>query len=100
MDDKASVNFPVPSDWPVTPVWVAISIGTMLVLFSVFIASRIDPLRGTLMISLWVVIGFFAALGWAIRFNIPQDPETAALVGGLVASFGAVIAFWLGGQHR
>lgn len=82
------------------PSWVAVSIGVLLAGVLLFLVSRWDSTRGTLTISVLVILGFLATLGWAVRFNIPQDPETAALVGGLVAAFGAVVAYWIGGGGR
>lgn len=82
------------------PSWLAVSIGVLLAGIVVLYASRIDTTKGTLTVSVLVMLTFMAALGWAVRYNIPQDPETAALVGGLVAAFGAVVAYWIGGGGR
>jgi hypothetical protein len=36
-------------------------------------------------------------VAFSLLFNIPSDEEvTPGVVGGLVAAFGAVVAFWLG----
>jgi uncharacterized membrane protein YjjB (DUF3815 family) len=43
-----------------------------------------------------VVLAFVSAVAFTMIFNIPNDEITAAIAGGLVAAFGAVIAYWLG----
>jgi hypothetical protein len=61
------------------------------------VAKWFDPTGGTLTISLMVVTAFFGVVAFSLFFNIPADDEvTPAVVGGLVAAFGAVVAFWLG----
>lgn len=90
---------PPPAPFTV-PGFVAIGLGVVMTAFLLLAVMRLDHSKGTLTISIMVVLGFFAAMTWAVRYNIPQDPETAALIGGLVAAFGAVVAYWIGGQHR
>jgi hypothetical protein len=62
----------------------------------VFFTARFDPTGGVLTISLLVVLAFIGAAIFSVFFTIPTDEATAAILGGLVASFGAVVAFWLG----
>jgi hypothetical protein len=71
-----------------------------VVLFSsimLVIAKQFDPTGGPLTISLIVVLAFVAVVAFSMVYNIPADDEvTPGVVGGLVAAFGAVVAFWLG----
>jgi hypothetical protein len=60
-----------------------------------FVASKFDPTKGTLTISLMVVLGFLATVAFCLLFTVPTDEITSAVLGGLVASFGAVVAYWL-----
>jgi uncharacterized BrkB/YihY/UPF0761 family membrane protein len=61
-----------------------------------FVAGRFDPTGGTLTISLMVVLAFIAVVAFCMFFTVPNDEITAAVAGGLVAAFGAVVAYWLG----
>jgi hypothetical protein len=61
------------------------------------VIKHYDQTGGTLTISLMVVLAFIAVVAFSLLFNIPSDDEvTPGVVGGLVAAFGAVVAFWLG----
>jgi hypothetical protein len=56
-----------------------------------------DSTGGTLAISLIIVLAFIAVVAFSLLYNIPVDDEvTPGVVGGLVAAFGAVVAYWLG----
>jgi hypothetical protein len=68
-------------------------IATILMLIAV---KYFDPTGGQLAISLIIVFSFVGALVFSFFFTIPNDEITSAIAGGLVAAFGAVIAFWLG----
>jgi hypothetical protein len=62
-----------------------------------WVINRYDATGGTLTISLIVVLAFVAVVAFSLLYNIPSDDEvTPGVVGGLVAAFGAVVAFWLG----
>lgn len=102
MDPTLSSNGPLnPPPAPFTvPGFVAISIGVLLAAALLLATMRFDPTKGALTVSYLVILAFCACLTWAVRYQIPQDPETAALVGGLVAAFGAVVAYWIGGGHQ
>jgi hypothetical protein len=63
------------------------------------VATKFDPTGGPLTISLLVVLAFIGTVAFCLFFTIPNDEITSAVVGGLVASFGAVIAYWLGRPH-
>ncbi len=57
--------------------------------------KRYDPTSGALTISLLVVLTMSSVVLFCLFFTVPQDPTTAAAVGGLVAGFGAVVSRWL-----
>jgi hypothetical protein len=86
---------PVPKifDYPATGTGIVILFATILMLIAI---KYFDATGGALAISLIVVFAFIGALVFSFFFNIPNDEITSAIAGGLVASFGAVIAFWLG----
>ena len=46
-----------------------------------------------------ITIAFIGAVGYCLFFTVPQDEVTPAVVGGLTAGFGAVVAHWLGRPH-
>lgn len=85
------------------PVAVALLFLCLFTTILVFVASRFDPTQGLLTISIMVVVAFCAALGFSMLFTVPNDETTSLVVGGLVASFSAVITYWLtkrnGGNH-
>lgn len=85
---------PVPKifDYP-----AATSAVFIVVLASILLLSaRFDPSGGSLIISLMVVLAMIGVIAFSLFFTVPNDEVTAAVVGGLTAAFGAVIAFWLG----
>jgi uncharacterized BrkB/YihY/UPF0761 family membrane protein len=86
---------PVPKivDYPGS---VAIALGVVFTTILVFVASRFDPTAGTLTLSILVVLAFIATVVFCLFFTVPNDEITSAVLGGLVASFGAVVAHWLG----
>jgi hypothetical protein len=61
-----------------------------------FVASKYDPTGGVLALSLLVVLAFVGVVIFCLFFTVPNDEITSAVVGGLTAAFGAVMAFWLG----
>jgi hypothetical protein len=79
-------------DFP-SAVWVAVVIASCIILL---LAQRFDPTHGTLTFSLLVGVTFVGVVVYCLVFTIPQTEETATVIGGLVASFGAVVAFCLG----
>jgi uncharacterized BrkB/YihY/UPF0761 family membrane protein len=86
---------PVPKlvDYPGS---VAIALGVVFTTILVFVASRFDPTAGTLTLSILVVLAFIGTVVFCLFFTVPNDEITSAVLGGLVASFGAVVAHWLG----
>ncbi len=61
-----------------------------------FVSGKFDATQGVLTISLLVTLAFIGAVVFCLFFTIPRDETTAAVVGGLTAAFGAVVAHWLG----
>lgn len=86
---------PVPKllDYPIALTVAGAIIGVTVLLY---IAKHFDSTGGVLSISLLVVVTFIATTVFCLLFNVPNDEITSSVVGGLTASFGAVIAFWLG----
>lgn len=95
MADNTELIAPPPKA-PQYPIIVGIGIGVVFVVILVYVASRFDPTRGPLTISLIIIIGFISGVSFSFFYTIPQDPSTSALVGALVSSVGAIIAYWLG----
>jgi uncharacterized BrkB/YihY/UPF0761 family membrane protein len=79
-------------DYPLLVGGVSVVVLTIVL---VYFAGKFDPTVGTLTISLLVVLSFIIVVLFSLFFNIPNDELTSASVGGLVAAFGAVVAFWL-----
>jgi hypothetical protein len=77
------------------PALMTVSFGVLFTTLLVIVATKFDPTQGPLTISLLVVLGFIGTVAFCLFFTIPNDEITSAVIGGLVASFGAVIAFWL-----
>jgi hypothetical protein len=46
-----------------------------------------------------VVLGMLGVVTFCLFYTIPNDEITSAAIGGLTASFGAVIAYWLSRPH-
>lgn len=80
-------------DYPAS-VGLVIAVGlTALLLVA---AKHFDPTGGTLTISLLVILAFLSLVTYCAFFTIPTDEITSGAIGGLVAAFGAVVAYWLG----
>jgi uncharacterized BrkB/YihY/UPF0761 family membrane protein len=75
---------------------VGIGIGIVFTTFLLYVAGKFDPTGGTLTISLLVTLAFVGAAIFCLFFTVPNDEVTAAVLGGLTAAFGAVVAHWLG----
>lgn len=86
---------PVPKilDYPGATTAVFLTVFTTCLLF---VAGRFDPTGGILTVSLLVVLAFVGTVVFCLFFTVPNDEITAATIGGLVAAFGAVVAYWLG----
>ena len=85
---------PVPRgvDYPVATLVAAEMVFVTILLIVVW---KFDASGGSLTIALMVVITFIGLVVYCSQFNVPTDEETAAVIGGLTAAFGAVVAFWL-----
>jgi hypothetical protein len=88
---------PIPKllDYPLT---TGVVLGALATAFLV-VAGRFDPTGGTLTISILVVLAMVSVSIFVMLFSIPTDEITSAVLGGLVAAFGAVMAFWLGKRN-
>lgn len=86
---------PVPKlmDFPAT---FGLGIGVIFTALLLVIAKHFDPTGGVLTLSIMIVLAFVGAVTFSMFFTIPPDQSTSALIGGLVAAFGAVIAHWIG----
>jgi hypothetical protein len=93
------ISPPIPKmfDYPVA--WtVALTVIFTAVILGV--AGRFDPTGGTLTISLLVTVSFVGVVVFCLFFTVPTDEITSAVVGGLTAAFGAIMAFWLGRDRK
>jgi uncharacterized BrkB/YihY/UPF0761 family membrane protein len=94
MNNTGSVP-PIPklTDYPAS---VGLAVGVILTIILLFIAGKFDPTGGVLTISLLIVLSFIGVVIFVLFFTVPNDEITSAVIGGLTASFGAIVAFWLG----
>jgi hypothetical protein len=95
MAEVAVTPNPLPKllDYPAS---IGLVIAVVLTTVLLVVASRFDATGGTLTISLLVVLGFLGLVIFCSLFTIPTDEITSGAIGGLVAGFGAVVAYWLG----
>jgi uncharacterized BrkB/YihY/UPF0761 family membrane protein len=78
------------------PALMSIGFGIFFTAVLLIVAGKFDPTGGTLTISVLIVIAMIAVIAICLFYTIPSDQATAAVIGGLVAAFGAVVAYWLG----
>jgi hypothetical protein len=78
------------------PASIGLLIAVVLTAILLIVSSRFDPTGGTLTVSLLVILSFLSLVTYCAFFTIPTDEITSGAIGGLVAAFGAVVAFWLG----
>lgn len=78
------------------PALMTIVVGVAFTALLLVIISRFDPTGGTLAISILVTLTFVGVVAICLFYTIPSDQATAAVIGGLVAAFGAVVSHWLG----
>jgi hypothetical protein len=78
------------------PASIGLIIAVVLVTILLVVTSRFDATGGTLTISLLVVLSFLGLVTFCAFFTVPTDEITSGAIGGLVAAFGAVVAYWLG----
>jgi hypothetical protein len=103
MADDSQVGIPPPAartppaakmtDYPGV---VALSLGVFLTTILVVVAGKLDPTHGVLTISLVVVLAFIGVIVVSVLWTIPTDETTSAVIGGLVAAFGAIVTYWIG----
>lgn len=86
---------PVPKlmDYPAS---LGLAIAVFLTTILLVVTSRFDATGGVLTISLLVVLAFLGLVTFCALFTVPTDEITSGAIGGLVAAFGAVVAYWLG----
>lgn len=82
------------------PASLGIALEIVFVTILLFVSSKFDQSGGVLTISLLVVLAFIGVVTFCVFFTVPNDEATAAVIGGLTASFGAIIAYWLGRGAR
>jgi hypothetical protein len=82
------------------PASVGLVIAAALTMFMLIVANKFDPTGGTLTVSLLVILSFLSLVTYCAFFTIPTDEITSGAIGGLVAGFGAVVAYWLGRNRK
>jgi hypothetical protein len=82
------------------PASVGLVIAVALTAALLIVAGRFDATGGTLTISLLVILAFLSLVTYCAFFTIPTDEITSGAIGGLVAAFGAVVAYWLGRNRK
>jgi len=96
MSDELTKSLPpIPKilDYPVT---VGIALDILFITFLLVVVYKFDKSQGILTISLLVILAFIGLAIFCVFFAVPADEITSAVIGGLVAAFGAVIAHWIG----
>ena len=78
------------------PAAVGVVLGVLLTAVLLFVSGRFDPTNGVLTLSILVVISFIGIVMFSMLFAIPTSETNAAVVGGMTAAFGAIVAYWLG----
>ena len=78
------------------PAAMTITFGVLFTAILLAVSGRFDPTGGTLTISILVTLAFIGVVAICLFYTIPTDQATAAVIGGLVAAFGAVVAHALG----
>ena len=78
------------------PALMAVGFGILFTGALLIISGRFDPTGGTLTISILIILAMVAVIAICLFYTIPSDQATAAVIGGLVAAFGAVVSYWLG----
>jgi hypothetical protein len=90
---------PVPKilDYPAS---IGVIIAVVMTAVMLVVSGKFDRTGGTLTISLLVILSFLGLVTYCAFFTIPTDEITSGAIGGLVAAFGAVVAFWLNRNVR
>jgi hypothetical protein len=82
------------------PASIGLVIAVVLTAVLLVVSGRFDHTGGTLTISLLVILAFLSLVTYCAFFTIPTDEITSGAIGGLVAAFGAVVAYWLGRNRK
>src|SRR5262245_1024121 len=77
------------------PASIGIALVVVFTAILLIVTGKFDPSGGTLTISLLVVLSFLGLVTFCAFFTVPTDEITSGAIGGLVAAFGAVVAYWL-----
>ena len=98
MTDPLIIPPPTPKlmDYPAS---IGIALGVVFTTILLIVAGRFDATGGVLTISLLVTLAFIGAVTFCLFFTVPNDEITSGIVGGLIAAFGAVVAYWLARPH-
>lgn len=90
---------PIPKilDYPVS---TGIAVVVVCAIILLVASKRFDRSEGPFTIALIVVLSFVGMSVYSMLFTVPQDEETATIIGGMVAAFGAVVAFWLKSRDK
>jgi hypothetical protein len=100
MADASFVNPPPTPKLMDYPASIGLVIAVVLTTILVIVASKFDITGGTLTVSLLVILSFLGLVTFCAFFTIPTDEITSGAIGGLVAAFGAVVAYWLGQNKK
>jgi uncharacterized BrkB/YihY/UPF0761 family membrane protein len=98
-DNNLVIPPPTPKllDYPAS---MGLSIAVILTIVLVIVAGRFDKTGGTLTVSILVILAFISLVTFCVYFTVPTDEITSGAIGGLVAAFGAVVAYWLSRTPR
>lgn len=77
------------------PASVGLIIAVILTTILLVVTSKFDATGGVLTVSLLVILAFLAVVTFCAFFTVPTDEITSGAIGGLVAAFAQVVAFWL-----
>ena len=78
------------------PAAVGVALGVLFTAILLVVSGRFDPTNGVLTLSILVVVAFVGIVMFSLLFAIPASETNAAVVGGMTAAFGAIVAYWLG----
>jgi uncharacterized BrkB/YihY/UPF0761 family membrane protein len=78
------------------PALIVVGLAVTFTTILLFVAGKFDPSGGMLTISLLVVLTFISVVIFSLFFSVPNGEAASAVIGGLTAAFGAIVAHWLG----
>jgi uncharacterized BrkB/YihY/UPF0761 family membrane protein len=97
--DELVVPPPIPKIIPY-PGAIGVAFIILFTAILLIISGRFDPTGGVLTLSILVSLAFIGVVVFCLFFTVPNDEITSGVLGGLIASFGAVIAHWLGRDRK